>query len=150
MRIVMLLVSAIVITSASAYAQALAPQSSTCYPISTKGQVVVTKADGNTLKDTLLCMGRDKVVLANAGEFSLDSVRQITKPRDPVWDGFIKGASVGLVILAFCLPDCPGELIARTTIGYGVLGGIIDAAQGNETTIFKRGPAPSLAWRIRF
>src|SRR5262245_10546319 len=146
----LLLTATIVFASASAYAQALDPVSSTCFPISTKGQVVVTKADGSTLKDTLLCMGRNKVVLASAGELSLDSVRQISKPRDPVWDGFVKGASVALVILAFCLPDCPGELVARTTIGYSVLGGVIDAAQGNETTIFKRGPAPSLAWRIRF
>lgn len=146
---IILIATTIAITSASANAQAL-DQPNSCWPIATKGQVVVTKADGTRLKDTLLCMSKDQAVFAQSGTMALDSLKQISKPRDPVWDGFVKGASVGLVILAFCLPDCPGELIARTTIGYGVLGGVIDAAQGNETTIFKRGPAPSLAWRIRF
>ena len=148
MRVILLTVT-IVITSASAYAQAL-DQPASCWPITTKGQVVVTRADGTSLKDTLLCMSRDQAVFAQSGTMALDSLKQISKPRDPVWDGFLKGASVGLVALVVCAPDCPAEPIARITLAYGLLGAIIDAAQGNNTTIYKRAPAPSLAWRIRF
>ena len=148
MRKLLLLAILIVIPSAGVSAQALDPASS-CWSLATKGEVVVTKADGSTVKDTVLCIARDQVVLAKAGPIAIDSVRQINKPRDSAWDGVLKGASVGLVALIFCMPDCPAEPIIRMTAAYGVLGGILDAAQGNNATIFKKG-SPALGWRIRF
>jgi len=150
MRTLLLMVT-ILVSSASAQAQALAPASSSCFPLATKGQVVVTRTDGSRLKDTVLCMGRNEVVLASAGALPLDSIRRIAKPRDSVIDGVLKGASAGLIGLVLCAPDCGGaEPILRITAAYAILGGVLDAAQGNGTTIYARGAAPSLAWRIRF
>jgi len=146
----LLLIVTFLVSSASAYAQALDPAPSSCWPVATKGQVVVTRANGTTVKDTLLCMGRDEVQLATAGRVPLDSIQRIAKPRDGVLDGVLKGASVGLVVLALCSPNCGAEPVLRVTAAYGILGGILDAAQGNNTTIYKRGAGPSLAWRIRF
>jgi hypothetical protein len=150
MRTLLLMVTFLV-SSASAYAQALAPAASSCFPLATKGEVVVTRTDGSRLKDTVLCMGRDQVVLATAGTVPLDSIRRIAKPRDGVADGVLKGAGAGLVLLALCAPHCGGaEPVIRVTAAYAILGGIIDAAQGNGTTIYRKGAGPSLAWRIRF
>ena len=150
MRMLLLVVS-IVFASASAHAQTLAPASSSCFPLATKGQVVVTRTDGSRLKDTVLCMGRDEVVLASAGTLPLDSIRRIAKPRDSVIDGVLKGASAGLIGLVLCAPNCGGaEPLLRITAAYAILGGVIDAAQGNDATIYTKGAAPSLAWRIRF
>jgi hypothetical protein len=114
MRTLMLMATVILIPSACASAQALDPASS-CWSLATKGEVVVTKTDGTSVKDTVLCIGRDQVMLAKAGSIAIDSVRQINKPRDGVWDGVLKGASVGLVALIFCMPDCPAEPIIRMT-----------------------------------
>jgi hypothetical protein len=150
MRILLLTIT-VVLASASAHAQALAPAASSCFPLATKGEVVVTRTDGSRLKDTVLCMGRDQVVLATAGSVPLDSIRRIAKPRDSVVDGVLKGAGAGLVLVVLCAPHCGGaEPVIRVTAGYALLGGIIDAAQGNGTTIYRKGAGPSLAWRIRF
>ena len=146
----LLLTVTILASSASAYAQALDPTPSSCWPIGTKGQVVVTKADGRSIKDTLLCMGRDEVVLASAGTVPLDSILRIAKPRDSVIDGVLKGASVGLAILVLCAGNCEAEPILRITAAYAIIGGSLDALQGNNPTIYRKGVAPSLAWRIRF
>ena len=147
----LLFVVTIVLASASAQGQALAPASSSCVPLATKGQVVVTRTDGSRVKDTVLCMSRNEVVLASAGTLPLDSIRRIAKPRDSVLDGVLKGASAGLIALVLCAPDCGGaEPILRITAAYAILGGVLDAAQGNSTTIYAKGAAPSLAWRIRF
>jgi hypothetical protein len=148
MRTLLLTATLMFVSSAGASAQALDPATS-CWSLATKGEVVVTRTDGTSITDTVLCIGRDQVVLAKTGSLAIDSVRQISKPRDSAWDGVLKGASVGLVALIFCMPDCPAEPIVRVTAAYAVLGGIIDAAQGNNTTIFRRG-APSVRWRIRF
>ena len=149
MRTLLLMVT-VLVSSASAHAQALDPVPSPCWPIATKGQVVVTRVNGTTMKDTLLCMGRDEVQLATAGRMPLDSIQRIAKPRDGVLDGVLKGASAGLVVLALCAPHCSAEPVLRITAAYGILGGILDAAQGNNSTIYKKGASPSLAWRIRF
>jgi hypothetical protein len=148
MRRLLLLATIMLIPSAGASAQALDP-ASPCWSLATKGEVVITRTDGTSVKDTVLCIGRDQVVLAKAGSIAIDTVRQISKPRDGVWDGVLKGASVGLFALVLCMPDCPAEPILRITAGYAVVGAAIDAAQGNNMTIFKRG-APSLGFRVRF
>jgi len=99
---------------------------------------------------TLLCMGPEEIMLTGSGTLPLSTIRQIAKPRDSALDGVLKGAAVGLVILVFCAPDCPGEYVIRSTIGYALIGGAIDAAQGNNKTIYRREPAAAVAWRVRF
>ena len=130
MRTLMLMM-AVLFSSASAYAQTLDPVPSPCLPVAARGQVVVTRVNGTSVKDTLLCMGRDEVQLAAAGRVPLDSIQRIATPRDGVLDGMLKGASVGLVMLAFCVPYCDAR----------------DA--GNNTTIYTKGES-SVALQIRF
>jgi uncharacterized membrane protein len=145
-----LAVTVLLLASSTAYAQGEAPPAS-CWAVALKGQVVVTMNDGSEQKGTLACLGSTEVVLAGSGSIPIDSILRIDKPRDGILDGVLKGASVGLVMLALCAPHCSGEGVLRVTAAYAVFGGILDAAQGNNPTIFRRGTAsPSLAWRIRF
>ena len=138
----------------SAFAQQPAPAaivgSSGCWPVTSRDRVVVTMEQGPARHGTLLCMGPDEVMLTGGGVLPLSSIRQISKPRDSALDGVLKGAAVGLVILVFCAPDCPGEYVARATLGYAVIGGAIDALQGNNKTIYRREPKVAMAFKVRF
>ena len=124
--------------------------SSGCWPVTSRERVVVTMDTGPARTGTLLCMGPGEIMLTGSGTLPLSTIRQIAKPRDSALDGVLKGAAVGLVILVFCAPDCPGEYVIRSTIGYALIGGAIDAAQGNNKTIYRRQPAATVAWRLRF
>lgn len=121
-----------------------------CWPVTSRERVVVTMDTGPSRTGTLLCMGPEEIMLTGGGTLPLSTIRQIAKPRDSALDGVLKGAAVGLVILVFCAPDCPGEYVIRSTIGYALIGGAIDAAQGNNKTIYRRQPAAAVAWRVRF
>ena len=124
--------------------------SSGCWPVTSRDRVVVQMNEGSARTGTLLCMGPEEIMLTGSGTLPLSSIRQISKPRDSALDGVLKGAAVGLVILAFCAPDCPGEYVVRATIGYATIGGIMDALQGNNKTIYRRDPKATVAWRVRF
>jgi hypothetical protein len=139
----------------SAWAQHTAPPStivgsSGCWPVTSRDRVVVQMDEGVARTGTLMCMGPEEIVLTGSGTLPLSSIRQISKPRDSALDGVLKGAAVGLVILAFCAPDCPGEYVVRATLGYATIGGIMDALQGNNKTIYRRDPKAAVAWRVRF
>ena len=121
-----------------------------CWPVTSRDRVVVVMDEGPARTGTLLCMGPEEIMLTGSGVLPLSSVRQISRPRDSALDGVLKGAAVGLVILVFCLPDCPGEYVARATLGYAVIGGTIDALQGNNKTIYRRDQRVALAWKVRF
>jgi hypothetical protein len=121
-----------------------------CWPMTTRDRVVVHVDDGPALKGTLLCMGPEEIMLTGSGTLPLSRIREIEKPRDPAFDGMLKGAAVGLVILLFCLDDCEAEYVLRATMGYAALGAAIDAIQGNNKTIYRREPRAGVAWRIRF
>jgi hypothetical protein len=121
-----------------------------CWPVTSRDRVVVEMNEGSARTGTLLCMGPEEIMLTGSGTLPLSSIRQISKPKDSALDGVLKGAAVGLVILAFCAPDCPGEYVVRATIGYATIGGIMDALQGNNKTIYRRDPKAAVAWRVRF
>jgi hypothetical protein len=95
-------------------------------------------------------MGPDEIMLTGSGMLPLSSIRQITKPRDGYLGGVLKGAALGLVILVFCAPDCPGEYIMRATLGCATIGGIIDGLQGNNKTIYRREPKVAVGYTVRF
>jgi hypothetical protein len=121
-----------------------------CWPVTTPDRVVVHVDDGPALKGTLLCMGPDEIMLAGSGTLPLSRIREIEKPRDPTYDGMLKGAAVGLVILLFCVNDCEAKYVLRATLGYAAMGAAIDAIQGNNKTIYRREPRAAVAWRVRF
>jgi hypothetical protein len=124
--------------------------SSGCWPVTSRDRVVVVMDEGPARTGTLLCMGPEEIMLTGSGVLPLSSVRQISRPRDSALDGMLKGAAVGLVILVLCAPDCPGEYVARATLGYALIGGTIDALQGNNKTIYRRDQRVALAWKVRF
>jgi hypothetical protein len=125
--------------------------SSGCWPVTSRERVVVTMDTGPSRTGTMLCMGPEEIMLTGSGTLPLSTIRQIAKPRDSAVDGVLKGAAVGLVILVFCLPDCPGEYVIRSTIGYALIGGAIDAAQGNNKTIYRREPKQvAVGFKVRF
>lgn len=124
--------------------------SSGCWPVTSRDRVVVRMDDGPALTGTLMCMGPEEIMLTGSGVIPLTRIRQISKPRDSYVDGMLKGAAVGLVLLAFCAPDCPGEYVMRATIGYATMGGIMDALQGNNKTIYRREPKAAVGFSVRF
>jgi hypothetical protein len=141
--------------AASAVAQEPTPgtvvASSGCWPVTSRERVVVTMDIGPSRTGTLLCMGPEEIMLTGSGPLPLSTIRQISKPRDSALDGMLKGAAVGLVILVFCAPDCPGEYVLRSTIGYALIGGAIDAAQGNNKTLYRREPPrAAVGFKVRF
>ena len=83
--------------------------SSGCWPVTSRDRVVVQMDEGSARTGTLLCMGPEEIMLTGNGTLPLSRIRQISKPRDSTLDGVLKGAAVGLLILAFCAPDCPGD-----------------------------------------
>ena len=151
---VLLMIGLLLGVAASAFAQeptlGTVVGSSGCWPVTSRERVVVTMDTGPARTGTLLCMGPEEIMLTGSGKLPLSTIRQIAKPRDSALDGVLKGAAVGLVILVFCTPDCPGEYVIRSTIGYALIGGAIDAAQGNNKTIYRREPRAALAWTVRF
>jgi hypothetical protein len=121
-----------------------------CWPVTSRDRVIVQMDTGPARTGTLLCMGPEEIMLTGSGMLPLSSIRQITKPRDSYLDGVLKGAAVGLVILVFCAPECPGEYLMRATLGYAMIGGVIDGLQGNNETIYQREPKVALTWKVRF
>jgi hypothetical protein len=121
-----------------------------CWPVTSRDQVVVHLDDGRARKGTLLCMGPEEIVLTGSGTLPLSKIQKIEKPRDGILDGMLKGAAVGLVIVALCAGECEAEYVLRGTLGYAAIGGAIDALQGNNKTIYQRQPGAAVAWRVRF
>ena len=115
--------------------------------------VVVTMRDGQRLRGTLMCLG-DEVELATGGKLSrspLSDVSRIAEPRDPVWDGAIKGAAMGAIFWALCGRGCDSSYMARATADYALLGLVIDAATSNNKTIYKANiRSPAISFRLRF
>jgi hypothetical protein len=126
------------------------PGTAGCWPVTSRDRVVVQMEQGPARAGTLLCMGPEEIMLTGSGMLPLSGILQISKPRDSYLDGMLKGAAIGLVILAFCAPDCPGEYIMRATLGYATIGGIVDALQGNNKTLYRREPKAAVAFRVRF
>jgi hypothetical protein len=124
--------------------------SSGCWAVTSRDRVVVEMDAGPARTGTLLCMGPDEIMLTGGGVLPLSSIRRISKPKDGALDGMLKGAAVGLVILAFCAPDCPGEYVLRATLGYAVLGATLDSLQGNEKVIYRREPKVAMGFTLRF
>lgn len=146
-----LMVVALLSVSTTAYAQAPVPAGQ-CFPSSHVDKVVVQFNDGTAHRGSLLCLGPEDLTLAEKqaiGRFRLVNVLEIRKAADPVWDGALKGAAVGLVMLAFCTPHCSGEWIARTTLGYGVFGLALDAIDTNASTIYRPSREKRLAVGFR-
>jgi hypothetical protein len=118
--------------------------------MTTRDRVVVHMDEGPARTGTLLCMGPEEIMLAGSGTLPLSKIQKIQKPRDSALDGMLKGAAVGLVILAFCAGECEAEYVLRSTLGYAAIGATLDALQGNNKTIYRREPAAAVAWRVRF
>lgn len=121
-----------------------------CWPVTSRDRVVVRMDEGAARTGTLLCMGPQEVMLTGSGAIPLSTIREIVKPRDPDWDGALKGAAVGLLILVFCTNDCEPEYVLRATLGYAAIGATIDALQGNSQTIYRREPKAAVGFRLRF
>ena len=66
-----------------------------CHAVSPTGEVVVTTDGGGAVRATLMCVSDTGVWLLLDGHLSsvsLERVRRIRTPADPVWDGALKGA----------------------------------------------------------
>jgi hypothetical protein len=120
-----------------------------CWPVTSRDQVVVHMDDGPARKGTLLCMGPEEIMLTGSGTLPLSRIQKIQKPRDSELDGMLKGAAVGLIIVALCAGECEAEYVLRATLGYAAIGATIDALQGNDKTIYQR-PRPAVGFRLRF
>jgi hypothetical protein len=130
------------------------PAREKCHPISPTERVVVTAADGRTLRGSLLCLGERDLLLAADGVVTrhpLSDVRRVVTRADPVWDGAAKGAAIPLVVWAVLCRQCDSGTLLRATATYGLIGLAFDAIDSNRRTVYAGRPAaPTLAWRVRF
>jgi hypothetical protein len=123
-----------------------------CRPFDEPPLVIVTLRDGRKLRGTLTCLGNE-AELASEGKLSrtpLASVAKIAEPRDPVWDGPVIGAGLGLLMWAICGSGCDHAYMARATADYALMGLVLDAATAKNKTIYKASRAPALSFSVRF
>jgi hypothetical protein len=130
-------------------------QQAPCHPVSPTDRVVVTTANGESVRGTLLCLSDDAVRLLRDGhttETPLSEIRRIETQADPAWDGAVKGAAIPLIIWAIFSHDADSlPVVLRGAAAYGVIGGTWDALQTNRKTIYAgTGRSASFAWRVRF
>lgn len=130
-------------------------QQAPCHPVSPTDRVIVTTANGESLRGTLLCLTDDAVRLARDGrttETPLSEIRRIDTQADPAWDGAVKGAAIPLIIWAIFSHDADSlPTFLRGAAAYAVIGGTWDALQTNRKTIYVgTGRSASFAWRMRF
>jgi hypothetical protein len=128
------------------------PAASECRPFDEPPLVIVTMRDGRKLRGTLTCLGND-AELVSEGKLSrtpLASVAKISEPRDPVWDGPVIGAGLGVLMWALCGGGCDHAYMARATVDYALMGLVLDAATSKNKTIYKASRAPALSFSVRF
>ena len=125
-----------------------------CAP-SPGGQVEVETTDLGTLAGSLFCLSGTEVSILRQGQqmvVPLAQVKRIRKPADPVWDGALKGAAVGVtmwgVSCGFCSEAAP--FIWRATLGYAIIGAAWDGLQTNRKTIYVAPGRRSVAVRVGF
>jgi hypothetical protein len=128
------------------------------------GTVKVTLRAGGTLTATLICVGRDTLVLvegARLRQVPLPDVLKIVKPRDSLLNGFAIGAGLGLLFAAAgpgeakYNPDYSGrKTLVHAVLTLGGIGAVIDAMKGSSWTIYtapQHGQhAAGVVWRKRF
>lgn len=149
MRILLYLIP-VLLTAVPAYGQDAGTR---CHPVSPTDRVVVTTADGGSIRGTLLCLSSDEVVLARDGgtfRTSLQTVKRIETRADPVWDGAAKAGVIPLIIWVLFCHECDAEPMLRAAAGYGLIGLTWDSLDRNTKTIYVGSPRPTVGWRIRF
>jgi len=139
---------------ALAQAQAVAPaDSERCVAVS-PSRVTVELKDGAKARGTLLCLGEaEAAVIANGTitRYATPQVRRIVKPADPMYDGALKGAAFGAVILLFCGCDCEASYVLRSMAGYAVVGMVIDSLDPHSDVLYQsRSKRPAIGWRVKF
>jgi len=85
------------------------------------------------------------VVQAGFRDFPLDSVLKVERRGDPVWDGFLIGAGVGLLLSPIsqegCLHGSPVPCVIGPMLLYGGVGVLIDMSHEGKTTIYRAAPS---------
>jgi hypothetical protein len=137
-----------------AHAQAM-PQAEAerCVAVSAS-QVVVELRDGSRTRGTLLCLGQAEAATIGHGvvtRYPIAQVRRITRPPDPVYDGALKGAAFGALVLLFCGGGCESGYVLRSMAGYALIGATIDSFDTHADVLYRhRASHPALGWRVRF
>ena len=137
-----------------AQAQAVAPtDAERCIAVS-PSRVAIELKDGTRAKGTLLCLGEaEAAIIANGTvtRYPTPDVRRIVKPADPVYDGALKGAAFGAVILLFCGGDCEASYVLRSMAGYAIVGIAIDSFDTHSDVLYQsRSERPAIGWRVKF
>ena len=118
-----------------------------CHPSSFGKLVDVTTVDGTTWRASIRCLDPQHVQLLRDGVVTstpLTEVRRIVTRPDPVWDGFLKGAAIPLILTAIFCTECLDEgFTYRGALAYGAIGATWDALQSNRKTIFDSGGRPA-------
>jgi hypothetical protein len=73
--------------------------------------VYVQDRDGRTIEGRLVSLDEQSVHLASPGatEIPASQIVRIDRLGDPVWDGAVKGALIGLPMAALSLQGCSGS-----------------------------------------
>lgn len=103
--------------------------------------VEVTDADGVVLSGVLGKVTDRTIVLASR-ELALEGVLKIDRRGDPIWDGALIGAGVGLAfspgLTEVCLRESRAACALRPIVFYGAIGALWDKLHVGRTTIYRR------------
>ncbi|MGE5242932.1 MAG: hypothetical protein ACM3SQ_01710 [Betaproteobacteria bacterium] len=114
-------------------------------------RVDITEADGIVISGVLRDVTTGTLAL-DGHEVALDSVLKIDRHGDPIWDGMLIGAGVGLALSPIsaegCLDGSRIPCVLGPMVLYGGIGALWDSLHVGRKTIYRR--APTSPVRIAF
>jgi hypothetical protein len=103
--------------------------------------VEVTEGDGVVVSGVLSKV-TDRTIMLASRELPLDGVLKIDRRGDPIWDGALIGAGVGLAVSSGVAEVCLHESRPACALGpvafYSAMGALWDKLHVGRTTIYRR------------
>jgi hypothetical protein len=106
----------------------------------------VTESNGTVISGVLSNV-TPAVIALGGHEMPIDSVLKIDRHGDPIWDGALIGAGVGLILSPIasegCLQGSRVPCVLGPILVYGGIGALWDYLHVGRTTIYRRRPSSS-------
>lgn len=106
--------------------------------------VDVTESNG-TMISGVLSNVTPALITLGGHEMPIDSVLKVDRHGDPIWDGALVGAGVGLILSPIesegCLQGSRMPCVLGPILVYGGIGALWDYLHVGRTTIYRRRPS---------
>jgi hypothetical protein len=136
-----LIVAAVFLLACSA--PALAQGSLERLKLSIGDRVDVTERSG-VITTGVLTDVTSATVQAGNRDFPIDTVLKVERRGDSIWDGFLIGAGLGLILSPIaqegCLNGSKIPCVLGPMVVYGGIGALIDMGHEGKTTVYRAAP----------